>query len=216
MTVIAALLLGVAGAFAVADWVALARGSTGLEYVSKPAATAALVGVAATVDAAHGDTRAWFLAALVLCLAGDVFLMLPARRGRPDGFLAGLGSFLLAQVAFTLGFARHGGSTGEYVLGGVLVAVVAAPLAVRFVRALVRAEQRAFVGPVLAYLVAIGAMATAAIGGENAWGIAGATLFLVSDSLIAESRFVAPRRGLPIAIMVTYHLALAGLVVSLI
>jgi uncharacterized membrane protein YhhN len=213
VTVIAGVLLGVAAVFAVGDWVAIARASTGLEHVCKPAATAALVGVAATLDAAHGDTRAWFIAALVLCLAGDVFLMLPTR---PDGFVPGLGSFLLAQLAFAVGFALHGGSTGEYVVGGVLVTVAAAPLATRFVRALLRSERAVLVGPVLAYLVAIAAMATAAIGGANAWGIAGAMLFLASDSLIAETRFVAVHRGFPVAIMVTYHLALVGLVVSLI
>jgi uncharacterized membrane protein YhhN len=216
VTVIAGVLLGVATVFAVGDWVAIARVSTRLEYACKPAATAALVGVAATLDAAHGDTRAWFIAALSLCVAGDVFLMLPARRDGSDGFVPGLGSFLFAQLAFTVGFALHGGSTGEYVLGGVLVSVAAAPLATRFVRALLQAKHAVLVGPVLAYLVAIAAMATSAIGGANAWGIAGAMLFLASDSLIAETRFVAEHRGVPVAIMVTYHLALVGLVVSLI
>ena len=216
MTVLAGVLLGVASAFAVGDWVAIATASTRLEYVCKPGATAALVGVAATLDAAHGDTRAWFVAALVLCLAGDVFLMLPARQDGPDGFVPGLGSFLFAQLAFTVGFALHGGSTGEYVLGGVLVTVAAAPLATRFVRALLHSQHAVLVGPVLAYLVAIVAMATAAIGGANAWAIAGAVLFLASDSLIAETRFVAEHRGIPVAIMVTYHLALVGLVISLI
>ena len=216
MTVIAGVLLGVAAVFAVGDWVAIARASTGLEHVCKPAATAALVGVAATLDAAHGDTRAWFIAALVLCLAGDVFLMLPTRPDGFDGFVPGLGSFLLAQLAFAVGFALHGGSTGEYVVGGVLVTVAAAPLATRFVRALLQSEHPVLVGPVLAYLLAIAAMATAAIGGANAWGVAGAMLFLASDSLIAETRFVAVHRGFPVAIMVTYHLALVGLVVSLI
>jgi uncharacterized membrane protein YhhN len=216
VTVTAGVLLGVAGVVAVGDWVAVARASTRLEYVCKPAATAALIGVAATLDAAHGDTRAWFVAALALCVAGDVFLMLPNRAGGVGGFVAGLGSFLLAQVAFTFGFGLHGGATGEYLLGAALVALAAAPLATRFVLALVRAEQTVLVGPVLAYLVAIGAMTTAAIGGANGWGIAGATLFLVSDSLIAETRFVTEHRGFPVAIMVTYHLALVGLVVSLI
>ena len=41
-------------------------------------------------------------------------------------------------------------------------------------------------------------------------------LFLGSDALIAETRFVAPRAWGPVAVMVTYHLALAGLVLSLV
>jgi uncharacterized membrane protein YhhN len=216
VTTTAAVLLGVAAVFAIGDWVAVATASTRLEYVCKPAATAALVGVAATLDCAHGDTRAVFVGALVLCLIGDVFLMLPEHPDGPDWFVPGLGSFLVAQLAFATGLALHGGSTGEYVLGAVLVAVVAVPLATRFVRALLRTDQRALVGPVLAYLVAIAAMATAAIGGGNGWAIAGAALFLASDALIAETRFVAEHPGVPVAIMVTYHLALAGLVLSLI
>jgi alkenylglycerophosphocholine hydrolase len=47
--------------------------------------------------------------------------------------------------------------------------------------------------PVGVYIAVIAAMAVSAIAGGNAWGIAGALLFLVSDSLIAENRFVAPR-----------------------
>src|SRR5450759_3214205 len=125
--------------------------------------------------------------------------MLPARPDGPDGFVPGLGSFLFAQLAFTVGFALHGGSTGEYVLGGVLVTVAAAPLATRFVRALLHSQHAVLVGPVLAYLVAI----------------AGAVLFLAADSLIAETRFVAEHRGVPVAIMVTYRLAITGLVLSL-
>jgi len=45
-------------------------------------------------------------------------------------------------------------------------------------------------------------------------GVAGALLFLTSDSLIAEQRFVASRSWQPLAIIVTYHLALAGLVLG--
>ncbi len=41
-------------------------------------------------------------------------------------------------------------------------------------------------------------------------------LFLVSDSLIAENRFVAVRPWGPLAVIVSYHLALAGLVVGLV
>ena len=47
-------------------------------------------------------------------------------------------------------------------------------------------------------------------------GVAGAGLFFVSDALIAETRFVRPRPWGPLAVIVTYHLALAGLVFSLV
>jgi uncharacterized membrane protein YhhN len=208
-------LLGTAAALAVGDWIAVARGSPGLEYLCKPATTIALLGVAATLHPAHPEVRSWFAAALALCLVGDVALMLPAPLAGRDWFVVGLGAFLVAQLAFAVGFTRHGGTAGEYVLGAVLVTFVAAPLATRFVRALWRGGQRELVVPVLVYLGAIAAMATTAVGGSNAWGVAGAFLFVGSDALIAETRFVRPHRGAPVAIMVTYHLALAGLVLSL-
>ena len=69
--------------------------------------------------------------------------------------------------------------------------------------------------PVVVYMLAIGAMVTSATASGNAWAIAGAWLFLASDATIAETRFVGPRQGGPLFIMVTYHLAQAGLVLSL-
>jgi uncharacterized membrane protein YhhN len=211
MTAAAWVLLGVAAVFAVGDWVAVARESKPLEYVCKPAATLGFLGVALALDPAHGDTRDWFVAALVLCLAGDVLLMVPR-----DLFVAGLGSFLVAQLAFAVGFDQHPGTAADFGLGVALVIVAIALLGTRFVRALLRRGDRALVVPVLAYMAAIGAMVVSAIASGNAWGIAGATLFFVSDSLIAETRFVADRPWGHTAIMVTYHLALAGLVVSLV
>jgi hypothetical protein len=45
---------------------------------------------------------------------------------------------------------------------------------------------------------------------------AGAALsFVISDSTIARDRFVEPWAAAPVFIMVTYHLAQAGFVVSL-
>ena len=46
-------------------------------------------------------------------------------------------------------------------------------------------------------------------------GMAGALLFYVSDATLGWNRFVAPSRGAQVAVMVTYHLAQAGLVLSL-
>ena len=42
--------------------------------------------------------------------------------------------------------------------------------------------------------------------------IGGAVLFYVSDATLAWNRFLEPRRFGPLAVMVTYHLAQAGLV----
>ena len=80
---------------AVADWIAVHLGNKTLEYVAKPATLVALIGAAAALDVDDPAVKAWFLAALVLCLIGDVFLMLPQ-----DLFVFGLASFLLGHIAY--------------------------------------------------------------------------------------------------------------------
>ncbi len=205
------ILLGVALAIAAFDWFAVARRVRALEYAVKPAAALAFLATAATLDPASSTARAWFCAALVACVSGDLFLMLPT-----DAFIAGLASFAVAQVCFTVGFANQDPTLLRLVIGVILVAAVAVPLAARFVRSLRAAGEPALVPPVVAYVVVIAAMVVSALAGGNAWGIAGAVLFLVSDSLIAENRFVVARPWAPLAVIVTYHLALAALVVGLV
>jgi len=178
--------------------------------VCKPAAAAAFFATALVLDPTFGDTRSWFCVALAWCVAGDVFLMLPR-----DLFVAGLAAFLVAQACFAVGFALHPSSTIAVVVGIIVVVVVAVPLATRFVVALRSTGHGELVVPVVAYVVAIGGMVACAIGSGVAVGIVGAAFFFVSDALIAETRFVSPRAWGPVAVMVTYHLALAGLVVSL-
>lgn len=205
MTSPAAFLLGMAAVFAVADWVAVAGGSKTLEYVAKPAATLLLVGVAIAIVPEDDTRRAWFVLALVLSLAGDVFLMLPRNL-----FVAGLASFLLGHVAYVAGFGV--GEAWPWIAGVALVAVaVGAPI----LRALLHRGEKELVGPVVAYMTVISVMVACAIGTGDPVAIAGAVLFMLSDSLIAWNRFVRPLAWAPVTIMVTYHLAQAGLVVSL-
>ena len=75
--------------------------------------------------------------------------------------------------------------------------------------------------PVKVKVSAISAMLVSAIGSGNPYAIVGALLFTASDALIAETRFVRARqdgeRGVAgLAIMMTYYLAQAGLVLSLV
>ncbi|MBM3672031.1 MAG: lysoplasmalogenase [Actinobacteria bacterium] len=217
MTTSAGVLLGLAAVAALGDWVAVSREHTRLEHVCKPLALALLVGVAATLDPASSDQRTAFVIALVLSLIGDVALMLPSDR-----FVVGLGAFLLGHLAYIVGFGLLGGDAPDYLLGAVIVSVPAVLLARRYVRALASTGRRELIPPVVLYVAAIGAMVASAIAVGNEWAVIGATLFLVSDTLIAETRFgggsrpyVGPRPHGRVAIMVTYHLAQAALVVSL-
>jgi uncharacterized membrane protein YhhN len=204
----------VAALFAAGDWYSRARESSWrhaarLEYVCKPATLAALVAAAVLLSPTVGAVRAWFVVALVLSLVGDVALMLPREQ-----FVGGLAAFLLAHVCYVAGFVAEGFRAPVFALALAGTAVVLSPVARRVLRG-VHANEPALRAPVIAYLVVIGTMLAAAVASGNALAAVGAVLFVASDSMIAWSRFVEPFDAAPVAIMVTYHLAQAGFVLSL-
>jgi len=210
VTPLSVLFLCLAAALAVLDWVAVGRNSAVFEYVSKPSATVALLLTAATLDVSHDAPWSWRLVALAFCVAGDVFLMLPR-----DAFIPGLASFAVAQILFTVSFATSDVSGGRLVVGLIIAIPASGLLARRFVGAIRKSGHGELAVPVVVYMVVISAMAVGSIAAGSAVAIAGAVLFMASDSLIAESRFVREQRWHGVGIMVTYHLALAGLVLGL-
>ena len=216
-------LLAVAMVVAVVDWVAVARGDARLEYLAKPGVLVALTAACASLPAAHTDLvdrKWWFVGALVLCLAGDVLLMLPR-----DLFVAGLGAFLGGHVLYIVGFLQPPSppgvppfafsATGLAVAALVAVAVGSVP-AVLIFRSLLRTGQRALVPPVAVYLVVILTMAVIAANVGVPAALAGAVLFVASDTILALHRFVRPIPRGDVAVHVTYHLAQLLLVLSLV
>ena len=209
MTKLAWLFLGLAAVAAVSDWVGVGERWKSLEYLAKPLAMVALVGVALSLHAEVPGRRPWIVAALLLSLLGDVFLMLPR-----DAFVPGLASFLLAHVAYIVAFRIDGGSVVALAVSAVVVAV-AAVAAGRKVIAGVRASDPAVTVPVVVYIAVIAAMVACALATGNILFGVGAILFMTSDSLIAWNRFVRPLSWAPLAIIVTYHLAQALLVTGM-
>ncbi len=210
MTGPAAALLGVALALSALDWVAVARRIRPLEYVCKPAAAAAFLATALALDPSSHASRAWCCVALGFCIVGDVFLMLPR-----DAFLSGLAAFAVAQAFLAVTFALQEPTLLRLAIALVLVVPGAVILTQRFAGALARDGNGSMVPAIVLYAVVISAMVVSAFAGGTAVGIAGALMFIISDSLIAEHRFVSPRAWQPLAIIVTYHLALTGLVLGL-
>jgi len=202
-------LLGVALLFALVDRVAVARRIAPLEYVCKPGAALAFLATAIALDPASSASRTWCCVALGFCVIGDVFLMLPR-----DAFLPGLAAFAAAQTCFAVSFALQGPTALRFVIAVLLVVPAAVILARRFVGAIAGGNDGPLVPALVLYIAVISAMVVSALAGGTVVGVAGALLFLTSDSLIAEQRFVAPRGWQPVAIIVTYHLALAGLVLG--
>lgn len=209
MTATAWVLLALAAAAAVANWWSRLRDDQRVEYVSKPAVMVLLLGVALALDPASGGRRAWFCVALVLSLAGDVFLMLPRDR-----FVPGLASFLLAHLAYVAGFLVDPPDGMAIVVSAVIVLLTAATLAAPLVWA-IRRREPSLTGPVVAYMAVISVMVTLAVATGDVLAGAGAIAFFVSDYLIARTRFLRPLSWGPVAIMVLYHLGQTGLVLSL-
>ena len=216
------ILMALAGAAAVVDWVAVGSGNRRLEYAAKPAVLGALVAAAAVLPLDHTDLvdrRWWFVAALACCLVGDVLLMLPGNL-----FVPGLAAFLVGHGLFIVGLLQPPAPpgvppfsfavTGLVAAAVVVVAVESVPGAI-LLRSLVTARHEALVAPVCVYTAAIATMVVLAVNVGVVAAAIGSVLFLVSDTLLSWNRFVRPVPSGPLAVHVTYHLAQGLLVVSL-
>jgi uncharacterized membrane protein YhhN len=204
---------------AVVDWIAVRRGDKRLERVAKPATMAVLlVAVAVTWQGEHDQRFVATILALVLSLAGDVFLM-----QERDLFLPGLISFFAAHVAYIVAFA--GPPLSPYsVFLATSVILVSGPLYLAVRQGLRRRGRPELMTPVLLYVFVISTMVLTALTapGADGWSrgsivaaAVGALLFYSSDALIGLSRFVRELPWAPLAIMVTYHLGQMGLAYSL-
>jgi uncharacterized membrane protein YhhN len=203
-------LLVVAAIFAAGDWVAVVWRERRLEYVCKPMTMVFLLATAGAIDVDNTGVQQWFLVALGLCLLGDIFLMLPQ-----DLFVPGLTAFLLGHVAYIAGMFTEGVSLLAFIVGLALVALGAVFIGGRIIEAIKSGEHAAMATPVAAYMAVISVMVASAIGLRESLAIGGALLFYTSDALIAWQRFVKPQPWHAVAIIVTYHLAQAGLTLSL-
>ena len=185
-----------------------------LELVTKPLATIAIAAVAVASAKAGADAPAAALilglVGFALCLGGDIAL-LPAV----DKFVVGLASFLLGHLAFVAMFVALGLDEPWLALPALaFVGVIAATVGSRILAGAAR-ESAALVWPVRAYLAVISSMAVVGWATGRPAAIVGSTLFVVSDSILGWGKFVANRRWMSVAVMVTYHGALGGLALSL-
>jgi uncharacterized membrane protein YhhN len=212
VTSTAVLLLALAVVAAATDWYAVAEDRRGVEYVAKPAVLLLLLLAALALDPASGAQRDVFVVGLAFSLAGDVLLMLPGEHW----FVFGLAAFLIAHLAYIVGFWVAGVSAAPLLVGLVVVAIALVLLGLRIVRAVARGPEAALVVPVMVYVGAISLMVASAFGTAQVLAVVGALLFYASDAVLAWTRFVGSMRHGRLVIMVTYHLAQAALVLSLV
>ncbi len=210
MTAAAFLFLSIALVVAVVDWLAVSIDNRVLEYIFKPLTMVALVCVALSLDPSSDTARVFLIIGLLLSMAGDIFLMLPA-----DLFVPGLASFLLAHVAYVVALALLGVGLGGMLTGAVVAAIAAMVVGRRIVEGAAAADSALRI-PVIAYMAAISTMVIFAFGTGGLFAIAGAVLFFVSDAVLGWTRFVDQFDRSRQVVIVTYHLGQVGLVLALI
>lgn len=193
------------------NWWSVAVRARRREWASKPLVLALLLATAWLGGATDSTAGWWLLAALGLSLVGDVALL----SDTDPRFVVGLGSFLLAHVAFVVAFAHLGMPRADLALVGLaLVAGLAAVVGRRVVPAAAREGGPALGAAVTAYMVVIAVMVVAAWATGHPLVALGGTVFMVSDAVLAMDRFVHQRRFGSLAVMVTYHLGQVLLVVG--
>lgn len=202
-------LAAVGVAAAAAFLVGIAVSSAPLRLVAKPIPVLCLAVWAGAAGRGAGARPLCF--GLLLSALGDGLL-----EASPGLFLAGLLAFLGAHVAYTVGFVL------ETRRASVLRAVPFALWAVLGYLAM-RAGLANLHVPVVVYLTAICVMmwrAAATLGHEGparlheGLALAGAVLFVMSDTLIGLDHFRAPLAGARVPIILLYWLGQLGIAAS--
>lgn len=203
-------LLTVALIVALLDWIAVAKKWKLLEYFAKPGVMIVLLAWLWSVSGFSGHLT-WFALGLIFSLAGDVFLMLPREQ-----FIAGLVAFLLAHIAYTIGFTE---TLPPVTIISLIMAIVVGTTSTRIYRGvsrtLVASNNRDLKIPLLMYTIIISVMLLAALltlvrpdwsTGSALMVSTGAVLFYLSDAFLAWNKFVGPIRRGNLIVIISYQL----------
>ena len=205
--------------FAFVDWYAAWKENRILLWIAKPATLFFLILWSLQLTGWHGSMF-WFGLGLIFSLGGDVFLLFPARW-----FMAGLGSFLLAHIAFIIGFnSPLPGFNLFSLIMAVLVAVLASQV-LKVIRPGVARlpSARVMVPATMAYGTGLSLMllSTLITLFSTAWlpdaaicAAIGGGFFFISDSTLSYDRFVKKLPHGRFWVHVTYHLGVAGILIG--
>jgi len=207
----------VAIAFAMLDWYAAWKENRILLYIAKPATLLFIILWTLQVSGWQG-AMIWFGLGLVLSLAGDVALLFPPRY-----FMMGLGFFLLAHLAFIVGFnVQLPPSSWMTFVVAVIVGISGARI-LRVIRAGIARlpAPKKMMRASLAYGIALALMLLSALltffnplWSSTAASVSaiGAGFFFISDTTLSYDRFVKKIPHGRFWVHVTYHLGILGIV----
>ncbi|CAA0109641.1 Uncharacterised protein [Halioglobus japonicus] len=161
-------------------------------YLCKPLAAIAFIWLALSLDATSTVYGQWMLAALALCLLGDLFLMPDSERS----FLAGLTAFLCGHLLFAVAFFQLPGNPLGLAISALPVLVLLGAVWFWLIPH-VSSDMKI---PVILYILVISAMLLCAgytVGQPAAWLIIiGAWGFACSDLAVARRQFITPQSRL--------------------
>ncbi len=180
------------------------RGARRIVFIFKPLTMLGIIAMAALLHSPEQDFyKNMVLLALCFSLLGDIFLMLPSDR-----FIAGLVSFLVAHLFYIAAF-WQAALMAPSMTCGVAVLLVMIP-----VYLLLHKNLGNLRAPVVVYICVIATMVWAA---ASSWlaldspgaaiALAGALLFMISDTVLAVNRFRRPFGAARPTIMATYFAA---------
>ena len=196
-----------AGLEALAVW----KGWRRMEYIAKPAVIVSLIAWLFMSTGFQGNAF-WFGLGLLFSLVGDVVLFFP----QDSMFLAGLTAFLLTHIFYLIGLRQQLLTPTAWSL--VLLSVILLN-AVRLLRRITGAMRSKgmdqMVYPVIIYGLVVSLMLATAMStlSDPAWKTAaaflitaGASLFWISDLLLAWNKFVSPLKAGNLPIIIAYQL----------
>ena len=204
------LLLGILFLTAILDWYAVYKGWKKLEYFLKPLTMVFLFGFLFASTGFQGIAL-WFAIGILFSLAGDIFLMLPKEQ-----FIAGLVAFLVAHLAYIIGFNQSFPPLDAFgMIMAISLGMVALKLYRRIAAGLVSQGKEKLQKPVWAYTAVITIMLLSALltfsnpdwDTRSAFTVSiGAALFMLSDAILAQHKFVQPIKNGRVMNMAAYHL----------
>jgi uncharacterized membrane protein YhhN len=207
--------------FAALESLALWKNWLRLEYITKPAVMISLFAWLLTSVGLNGALL-WFGLGILLSLVGDVLLMISLDKL----FLAGLAAFLLAHMAYVIGFNIP---LPVFSAWGIILAVMVGLGGTRVIRrildSLAAKGQYRMRMPIIVYSAVVSLMLLSAMMKlmDFTWGAGasvlvslGAFLFYISDIILAWNKFVSPIQNGRIYNIAAYHLGQIALIAGVI
>jgi uncharacterized membrane protein YhhN len=207
--------------FAALESLALWKKWARLEYLAKPSVMIILF-LWLWTSVGLNEASLWFGLGILLSLMGDALLMISLDRL----FLAGLAAFLVAHVAYLVGFNIPIPGISVW---GIFLAIMVGLGGMRVIRrilaALVANGQDRMRTPIIIYGVVISLMLLSAMMKmtDLAWNAnaaalvsVGAFLFYISDIILAWNKFVSPIQYGRIYNIGAYHLGQIALIAGVI